>query len=115
MNRFDFGQWCEEQVAQYLECVKGWRILERRVRFKGGEVDLITESAEGDLFFVEVKGRRNRAFGSPLESMTEIKLRCLQRTAQEWKRRRNDFREARFLFVGVELNDGLPVLEFLDF
>lgn len=115
MNRSDFGQWCEEQVAQHLECVKGWRILERRVRFKGGEVDLIAESAEGDLFFVEVKGRRNREFGSPLEAMTEVKLHCLRRTALEWKRRHSDFREARFLFVGVELEDGHPVLEFLEF
>lgn len=115
MNRFSFGQWCEEQVAQHLECVKGWRILARRVRFKGGELDLIAESAERELFFIEVKGRRNREFGSPLESMTELKLHCLQRAALEWKRRHDDFREARFLFVGVELENELPVLEFLEF
>ncbi len=115
MNRFSFGLWCEKQVAQHLECVKGWLVLARRVRFRGGEVDLIAESTEGELFFVEVKGRRNREFGSPLEAMTELKLHRLRRTALEWKRRQNDFREARFLFVGVELVDGQPVLEFLEF
>ena len=115
MDRFSFGQWCEEQVAQHLECVRGWRMLARRVRYKGGELDLVAETPDGELFFVEVKGRRGDAFGSPLESMTGFKQLCLRRSALEWKRRQGDFREARFLFVGVEVRAGQPVMDFCEF
>ncbi|QQR54447.1 YraN family protein [Candidatus Peregrinibacteria bacterium] len=115
MNPHAFGLWCEEQVAQYLECVRGWRILERRVRFKGGEVDLIAESPAQELFFVEVKGRRNERFGSPLEAMTETKQSRFYRTAWEWKRRKKEWREARFLFYSVELQEGIPLLDCYEF
>lgn len=115
MDSFSFGLWCEELVAQHLECVRGWRVLSRRVRFKGGEVDLIAESMGGDLFFIEVKGRRNAEFGAPIESMTEFKLFCLRRTALEWKRRVSDFRDPHFLFVGVEIKEGSPLLDWQEF
>lgn len=115
MDRFSFGEWCEEQVAQDLEVVKGWRVLARRVRFKGGELDLVAETPEGKLYFIEVKGRRQSEFGNPMEAMTPLKLARVYRSALEWKRRNSDPREARFLFVGVELKEGRVGLDWQHF
>ena len=115
MDSYSFGEWCEEQVAQHLEVVKGWRVLARRVRFKGGELDLVAETPEGKLYFIEVKGRRQSAFGNPLESMTPLKLARVYRSALEWKRRSGDLREAQFLFVGVEEKAGRVELDWQRF
>ncbi|MEH3047026.1 YraN family protein [Sphingomonas adhaesiva] len=49
-----------ERIAAWWLRLKGWRILDRRVRTPAGEVDLIAK--RGDLIaFVEVKARRTAA------------------------------------------------------
>lgn len=53
------GLWAENLAAGYLR-VKGYRILERRYKTKGGEIDLIAAKGE-TLAFVEVKARRDQA------------------------------------------------------
>lgn len=49
------GRLGEATAAWYLR-IKGWRILDRRVRTKLGEIDLIA-SRDGIVAFVEVKTR----------------------------------------------------------
>lgn len=49
-----------ERIAAWWLRLKGWRILDRRVRTPAGEVDLVAR--RGDLIaFVEVKSRRTAA------------------------------------------------------
>src|SRR5204863_462697 len=60
----------EEQAIRYL-LSRGCTIVAHRFRVGHTEIDLIAR--QGDLVtFVEVKTRRGRAFGSPLEGVTEI-------------------------------------------
>jgi putative endonuclease len=49
------GRWAERWAAAYLR-LKGWRILARRARVRGGEVDIIARRGR-TLAFVEVKAR----------------------------------------------------------
>jgi putative endonuclease len=58
----------EDIAARFLERA-GWRIVERNVRYREGELDIIA-ARDGVLAFVEVKTRRSRAYGSPAESVT---------------------------------------------
>lgn len=48
-----------ELAAMLLLLVKGYRIVDRRVRTHAGEIDLIAHSPRGILCFVEVKGRES--------------------------------------------------------
>jgi putative endonuclease len=49
------GRWAESVACWYLR-LHGWRILARRIRVRGGEVDLIARRRR-TLAFVEVKAR----------------------------------------------------------
>jgi putative endonuclease len=61
----------------------GYRILARRWRIPGGEIDLIAEDQDG-YAIVEVKARYSRAFGTPEEAVTARKLSFLHRAAEQW-------------------------------
>ena len=47
-----------ETIAAWYLRAKGWRILDRRVKTRGGEVDLVAKRG-GIVAFVEVKARSN--------------------------------------------------------
>jgi putative endonuclease len=78
----DLGRHYEDEVARYLT-ERGWRILDRNVRFQRKEVDLVARL--GDVVaFVEVKGRRGTGYGHPLEAITWRKRREIESVASWW-------------------------------
>ncbi|MFA4815254.1 MAG: YraN family protein [Candidatus Gracilibacteria bacterium] len=115
MSIYDFGNEMEEKAAQYLEAVKEWRVIARRVRFREGEIDLIAETPEKELRFVEVKGRRNEKFGGVVESVTTRKIQRLRRAIYRWRDRSGDHRFGQIYFVGilVDTNGALTIEEHL--
>ena len=61
------GKIYEEIAAEYLRSL-GYAILERNYHNRFGEVDIIAK--DGDYFvFVEVKYRKDEAFGNPLAAI----------------------------------------------
>ena len=70
----------ERITAEYLKA-RGYHILERSFRCKGGEVDLIALDG-ATLVFIEVKLRRSLARGTPLEAVTAVKEARVRRAAQ---------------------------------
>jgi putative endonuclease len=91
-ERITLGQKGERLAAGLLK-KEGYRILEYNYRGRLGEVDLIAE--DGDcLVFVEVKTRRNLAFGHPLESIDLRKQRQLIKVAREYVAQKGE--EERF-------------------
>ncbi len=81
-GRLAFGETAETEAERYLRR-KGYRILERNLRFSTGELDLVTES-EGVLIFVEVKGRRTSAYGGAAYAVDERKQARLIRLAAQY-------------------------------
>jgi putative endonuclease len=62
---------------------RGYAILARRYRTRGGELDIVAR--DGDtLVFVEVKARRSDEFGAPAEAVTWRKRRKLQAMALDF-------------------------------
>src|SRR5205807_9514985 len=66
-NRQRLGRVGEEAAVAALRS-RGYRILERNVRLRRGEVDVIAEE-HGALVRVEVKARRSEACGPPPEAV----------------------------------------------
>ena len=74
-----------EAVARRALERLGYEILETNFRTRDGEIDLVAREA-GQYVFVEVKTRRDRSYGPPEESITEIKQTRLVSVAQAFLR-----------------------------
>lgn len=85
MNKVAVGRRAEESAADYLRR-SGYRILERNVRARFGEIDLVARQGQV-LCFVEVKARSSTRFGWPEEAVTFRKRQKLIRLAQWYLRR----------------------------
>jgi putative endonuclease len=66
----------------------GYTVIERNVRFREGEIDIIAQDGEC-LVFVEVKTRRTGMFGSPEESITRRRYQHLAAAIQRYLQTRN--------------------------
>lgn len=75
------GRFGEEWAVGYLSRL-GYRIVERNVRFRSGEIDIVARDGE-ELVFVEVKCRKGDRFGTPEESITLRRFARLT-AAVEW-------------------------------
>ena len=89
---------------------RGYRVRERNVRLRRGELDVVAEEG-GDLVFVEVKSRRSVAYGTPAEAVGFQKQRTLVQLAAAYLTRRGLVdRACRFDVVEVRLDSaGRPV------
>lgn len=82
-RKLDEGNRGEEIAAKYL-ADKGYEIIRRNFRIRGGEIDIIAID-DGVLAFVEVKTRTSNQFGTGLEAIGFYKLKALIRTSQIYK------------------------------
>ncbi len=90
----------EEIALRYL-LRKGYSLVERNYRTRYGELDLILRQ-ENTLVFVEVKLRRGKTFGDPLEAVTERKQATIRAIAEQYLAEKEpEFEEARFDVVGI--------------
>lgn len=98
--RQQFGE-IGERVAERWLRRQGWRIVQRRFQNARRDIDLVAER-EGVVAFVEVKARRGKGFGGPVEAVGWRKQRELTRSALVWIDRYGRPSEAyRFDVIGV--------------
>lgn len=85
-------------------------MIERNVRFKRKEIDLVIR--RGDVIaFVEVKGRQGAGYGRPVEAVTWKKRREIESVARWWVERNGaETLSYRFDVIGV-LADQRRVLQ----
>ena len=69
------GNYGEAAAAGYL-AAKGYVILAQNFRAYGGEIDIVAKDGEY-IVFIEVKYRRQTAYGRPIEAITEKKRRAM--------------------------------------
>ncbi len=99
-----------EAVAAAALRARGYRILDRNVRLRRGELDLVADDA-GTIVFVEVKTRRTAAYGTPAEAVGGRKRQALIRLAEAYlARRRLTGRPCRFDVAEVWVAPGGRVL-----
>ena len=96
------GQIAENTALEYL-LARGLSLIERNYHSRTGEIDLIMEDAD-TLVFVEVRYRKTKKFGSPLESITQNKQNHLTQCAQYYLSSNRINRPSRFDVVGISPN-----------
>jgi putative endonuclease len=101
----ELGRRGESLAAGYL-LGRGWRLLALNYRFGRREVDLIIRR-DDVVAFVEVKPRAGVGYGTPVEAVTRLKQREIERVAEHYlARHRLSDVEVRFdvfsILVGAD-------------
>ena len=102
----NLGALAEEQALGFL-VHHGLKLKERNYRCRSGEIDLILLDGK-TLVFVEVRMRRNRAFGGAAESITQRKRTRLIAAARHYLAGKQPLPACRFDAILIE-SDGAPV------
>jgi len=109
-DRVILGQTGEDLACRELER-RGYAIVARRHRRRGGEVDIIARDGP-TLVFVEVKAREDRTFGDAAEAVTARKRRRIVRLAIDYvMRHRLNNVPCRFDVVSIHLEAGEPAID----
>jgi len=114
-QKSQLGQFGEDLACEYL-VKKGYKIIDRNVWQKWGELDIVAKSADKTLVFVEVKTLRQSSGQAPEESLqpedqlTKAKLKKLQRTASlyagHYQEKIKDSRGWRIDLVAISIKPG---------
>lgn len=100
------GAWGEARAEEYLRAQR-LEILDRNWRAEGrlGEIDIVAREGQ-TLVVVEVKTRRSRAYGPPVEAVTEAKLLRLRRLAVSWLHHHPIYRphQIRIDVIGIDVD-----------
>ena len=92
----------EDLAAEYLRR-QGYRVLERRLRIGGIEIDIVAQ--RGDLLvWVEVKTRSTDLFAAPQQAVDVKKQRRMIAAADLYLRERGLSCEVRFDIISVVAN-----------
>ena len=97
-----------ENLAVDELVARGYAVLARRYRTRGGEIDIVAEDGR-TVVFVEVKTRASTDFGSAVEAVTLRKQRQLVLMARDYlARARLGDRPCRFDVVAIDDVDSVP-------
>lgn len=98
--KIDLGKKGEELAITYLKS-KGFKIIEKNLRNRFGELDIIAND-HGILVFIEVKTRTSELFGSPILGVNEKKQIRLRNLALRYIAEKGLVeKEVRFDVLGI--------------
>ncbi|HSD01414.1 MAG TPA: YraN family protein [Gaiellales bacterium] len=100
----EYGRRAETLAAIWLR-LRGYRILGRNVRVAGREVDVVARRGR-TLVVCEVKARRSRSRGAPVEAVDPRKQRRLVEAGEMLRLAHPGVKRVRFDVIAV---DGLRV------
>lgn len=98
----------DEALSFFLQ--KGYNLIQRNFRTRGGEVDLILEK-DTLLLFVEVKARSRSYLGAGLEAVTGKKQRRIIKAAGEYLLLTNQFNRPLRFDVAEVTSKGITHVE----
>lgn len=102
----NIGKYGEDLACRFLQG-KGYKIIERNFRIRGGEIDVIALDGSCTVY-VEVKTRTSHRFGRPEEAVTPWKIKFLVKAAKFYRNNRQNLHlpaMERIDVVAVDLVD----------
>ena len=112
MTKTETGRLGEERVCACLT-ERGYRIVSRNFRIKGGEIDIIAENGDY-IAFVEVKTRKRGSMVSGFEAVNRRKQGLVIRAAAEYLRRNPTVLQPRFDTAQVTLDGDTAEVDYLE-
>lgn len=97
------GEDAEAACYRYLKS-RGLKLVAKNFSCRFGEIDIIMLDKK-TLVFVEVRFRKNTAFGGALESVTTAKQNKLRNTAELYLQQNIQYENARFDVVSMSKNN----------
>jgi len=101
-NRQVLGKIAEQEACQYLQ-KRGLRLLMQNYRCPHGEIDLIMQSRENDIVFIEVRSRSRLDYGTAADTIDSRKQAKLLRSAMYFLQSKNwlDHMNSRFDVIAI--------------
>ena len=104
-ERQKLGRFGEMLACEYL-IRRGYKIIDKNYRTRGGEVDIVAKKDE-TIVFVEVKTRKNGNFGAPEEAIDEHKQLKICQTVECYLQSNNILdKEFRLDSIAIVLDVG---------
>jgi putative endonuclease len=94
MKKEELGPWGENEALCFLQR-KGFQLMDRNIRFKKWEIDLVLLDGE-ELVIVEVKARCTALIGEPWRAVTRSKQRQIIKVADRYVQENQIDRNVRF-------------------
>ncbi len=112
MNNTELGAFGESMAERFL-INKGLRIIDKNVRFKKWEADIIAE--DGDkLVVIEVKTRQTAEIGEPWRAVTKAKQRQIIQVANFYVSQHQIDKDTRFDIVSIVHNSYRTNIEHIE-
>jgi putative endonuclease len=102
MNNRESGSYHESIAIEYLKN-KGYKIIDRNVLNKCGELDIICVSERKEIVFAEVKYRSSSKAGDPLEAVDGRKIRKICRASAAYLKYHGEYSDmqVRYDVIGI--------------
>ena len=68
-----------EDIATQFLIENGYKIIDRNFSSKQGEIDIIAKEKE-EYVFIEVKARKNKKYGDPIEAIDKNKINHIKKS-----------------------------------
>lgn len=111
MTKDELGKWGEDFASSFL-LQNGYSLVERNVRFKKYEVDIIAEK-DNELIVVEVKARNTAEIGEPWRAVTKTKQRQIITVADNYVQKNQIDKNVRFDIISIVHNTYRTNLEHI--
>jgi len=112
MTKEELGPWGEEFATNFL-LQNGYNLVQRNVRFKRYEVDIVAEK-DNILVVVEVKTRNTAEIGEPWRAVTKSKQRQIITVADNYVQTNQIDKDVRFDIISIVHNTYRTNLEHIE-
>lgn len=109
MNKGQLARISEDHAAFYLLSL-GFEILDSNFSSAAGEIDIVTYR-NGEICFIEVRGRKKNDFSLALESISDSKLEKIELTALKYLELNNFCEDWQVCFLPLTYNEDMKVLD----
>jgi len=111
MKKEELGSWGEDEALNFLQG-KGFHLIDRNIRFKKWEIDLVLLDGE-ELVVVEVKARCTAQIVEPWRAVTRSKQRQIIKVADRYVQDNQIDRNVRFDIISIVHNQYQTSIEHI--